>query len=535
MRYPKLAKLLLDDMGTGKTVQALAASWMARASCMLVVAPPTPCGVWVELAEQWSGLKAIRLDKTEDLRWPNPGECAVVSYNKIGMMTRTIRGKRRRIPKTKRNGDKLSAEERAERERKRDKNWQGWVDAYNRLMRTAPHPHTALVLDEAHWVKSDRSNYHHGCKTLRIAVQARGGAAWALTGTPIPRDPLDFWGLLEVMGLESEWAGKGGPFQQFIEHFDGRQIKWLSPAEERSRLASSFGLRWEKGDESSTTKPLEYVRAIRILEQKLARRKRGVGGSTWKWADNPPGGPIYPRMPRTTLRRESSVALPGLPKRQYVIRKVPTARTYRDDAGNNISREIKRAARLIGQRIGKRVDAIKPSEVAAILTELDEHEHLSTCLQALARAKIPAMQAMIAEYEEAGVPLVVASAYRAPVDALMGRKGWGVVSGGVSSKDRDKHIADFTAGRLHGLAITQSTGGEGLTLIKCGDKVVHQMLVVSRTWSAALEEQIERRCARYGQTKSVTVTDLLTEHPLEWAVLRALARKQSVSRTALKT
>lgn len=519
-------RFLFDDMGLGKTVVALVSAWHTRATCVIVVSPPGVRDVWIEQSRVWSTFTPKIVTGPGEIQWPVPGELRAMSYNQLGLCvshaTKTIKPEKKRDA----NGKRVPQEVRERKYRQKLARNQVWTKACRRLQGPPP-PGVVVIFDEAHWLKSTKTHAHHGAKAMRMLVETYGGKVYALTGTPAPHSPLDYWGLVEVMGVEREtW----GTFDRFVKHFDGKQIKWLAPKEERRRLASQFGQIYEVGDEGNSSKPAMYTRALASLERKLAARKLGVGGQSWKWAKVPPGGPIWPVFGSLALRREKSLALPDLPAKQYSIRTV-RCKQYRGETG----RALKKAAKLIGNRVGKRViSELDPSEVVAILDEVNEAEHLASCLKALAISKIPALFELVEEHEAACEPLIVASAYRDPIEELAKRKGWGAIAGSFSRKQREHSKQAFRAGKLHGLAITQQAAGEGLTLVHHGDRTCCRMAFVSRTWSAAVEAQTEDRISRFGQTCATTYIDIVVDHPLEWAVHRALARKATVSRVALE-
>lgn len=135
----------------------------------------------------------------------------------------------------------------------------------------------------------------------------------------------------------------------------------------------------------------------------------------------------------------------------------------------------------------------------------------------LAQAKIPALLAVVEEFREVGEPLVVFSAHRGPVEALGDLEGWGAVHGGVTG-GRQSLVDAFQAGRLRGLALTIGAGGTGFTLTRAC-----HALFVDRAWTPAENAQAEDRISRIGQTRPVTITDLVADHAVDrrlHAVLR---------------
>lgn len=148
---------------------------------------------------------------------------------------------------------------------------------------------------------------------------------------------------------------------------------------------------------------------------------------------------------------------------------------------------------------------------------------LSAARAALAQAKIPAMLGVVESYEEQGEPLVVFSAYRAPIDLLAKREGWAVITGDTSNERRGEIVDLFQAGALKGVGCTIRAGGVAITLTRASN-----VLRVDREWNPSLNVQAEDRCYRIGQKNAVLVTDLVANHVLDEMIARTIARKEAI-------
>jgi SNF2-related domain/Helicase conserved C-terminal domain len=148
---------------------------------------------------------------------------------------------------------------------------------------------------------------------------------------------------------------------------------------------------------------------------------------------------------------------------------------------------------------------------------------LSAARASLARAKIPAMLAVVEQYEGEDEPLVVFSAYRAPIDLLAAREGWASITGDTSPDERGRIVERFQAGELRGVACTIRAGGVAITLTRASN-----VLRVDREWNPALNVQAEDRCYRIGQRSAVLVTDLVADHALDQRIADVLARKEAL-------
>lgn len=162
---------------------------------------------------------------------------------------------------------------------------------------------------------------------------------------------------------------------------------------------------------------------------------------------------------------------------------------------------------------------------------VDESEHtklspaaftqISRARAALATAKIPAMLEVVEQYEDAGEPLVVFSAHRAPIDLLAKRDGWAVITGDTPPDERSEIQKRFQAGELRGIGATIRAGGVAITLTKA-----HHAIFVDLAWTPALNSQAEDRICRIGQDKGVIVKRLIASHPLDKRVMALLTQKQ---------
>ncbi len=154
----RLGGILADEMGLGKTVQALAAAQAAFEAGeldepMLVVAPTSVMGTWASEAARFApALKTVTISATEAKR----GEALDVAVGdaKIVITSYTLL--------------------RLEADAYRDLAW------------------SAVLLDEAQFVKNHASKAHHAVRALNARVKV------ALTGTPLENNVMDLWSLLSI-------------------------------------------------------------------------------------------------------------------------------------------------------------------------------------------------------------------------------------------------------------------------------------------------------------------------------------------------
>ena len=217
--------LLADDMGLGKTCQVLGA--LPEGVPVLVVCPAVAKGVWRdEVANVRPDLRPVVLKGRGSFRWPKAGELVVVNY------------------------DVLPEE----------------IDA-------APWPETVLVADEAHALRSARSQRTLRFLALAGAVRATQGTVWCVTATPLMNRPPDLWNLLRCAGVEREAFGT---WLVFARAMDGKEIcgswEWGTPLEEASERLRRVMLRRAKVEVLRDLPP-KFRRVLRVeLSEALTRK-----------------------------------------------------------------------------------------------------------------------------------------------------------------------------------------------------------------------------------------------------------------------
>lgn len=221
--------------------------------------------------------------------------------------------------------------------------------------------------------------------------------------------------------------------------------------------------------------------------------------------------PIVPELlRRVMLRRRRTEVLPNLPRK-----------TYTNLVVGDMDEDLKR-----------QLDEMWADDGTALEVSggLPPFEQMSKVRAKLAKANIPAMLEYVEECEEQGCPLVVFSAHLSPLDALLGRPGWAVISGETSPEKRQQIVDAFQAGNLKGVALTIRAGGVGLTLTRAW-----KALFVDLDWVPGWNAQAEDRVCRIGQTSNkVEIVRMVNDHPLTLHILSILAEKISLIEKAVE-
>lgn len=315
-----------------------------------------------------------------------------------------------------------------------------------------------LVADECHVINHSTAQRTIRFRALTKIVRAAGGFTWGMTGTELLGKPPELWNLYEAFDLAKDAFGD---YPNFL------------------RLMNA-----EKQSVSKTRKAIVWGEA----QPEVVKRIRAV-----------------------SLKRMKKDVLKDLPPKRY----------------SSIPVEIDAQTKLLCDRVieflNKRGINIEEVTQTVFMTQFGGvgFELISKAMTALASAKMSPAVEFIEQYEEAGTPLVVFSAHRAPIDFLADRPGWAVITGSTPVHEHDIHIPwncscrqaivdRFQRGELKGVAGTIQAMGVGVTLTRAAD-----VLRIDRDWTPAINTQADDRVHRIGQTESVLITDLIADHALD--------------------
>lgn len=486
-------RLLADDMGLGKSPQALLA--MPSGSSGIVICPSGMKGDWKGFVSRWRPtLKATVLSGRKGpnkFRWPVPGEIVIVNYDILpdvhdrkGVTGRVCDGNLplRPCPGCE-NQIVFTGTGRATTTRTAHaSSCTGFSEPVpcpgcHPFLERAPRG-IVLIEDEAQCLKNPKSHRHQRTRAIADVVRRRDGYVWALTGTPLENEPGELWAVLQCATVHRESFGS-------VEHF------------------------------------AKVFRA----------RKLQNGGYEW----GIPGSEITEHLQRVMLRRLKKDVQPQLPPKLRKVHEVEL-----DDA---TYRRIESLLRETG----------RTAEEVVRLLELDKvgFKEMSSVRAALATAKIPGLLEIVREHEERRLPLIVFSDHRAPIDALGKRSGWVVITGsetpeqktraadefqnGFRADELDRAVVDAAgvrrkadpAGNIlypRGVALTIKAGGKGYTFTRAA-----HMIFVDRSWNPQENAQAEDRNVRIGQTAlSVDIMDVATKHPIDARVMEVIIRKMNL-------
>lgn len=155
--------------------------------------------------------------------------------------------------------------------------------------------------------------------------------------------------------------------------------------------------------------------------------------------------------------------------------------------------------------------------------DLDDVAYLMSARMALALHKARQIGKTLELYEETDTPLVVFSAFKEAAKLVGCREGWVTLTGEDSAEYRTHVVAEFQAGQHKGISATIGALKEGVTLTRAST-----VIFIDRTFVPTDGWQCEDRLARIGQKSSVSVIDVDSGHPIEYALKATLAKKAAM-------
>lgn len=202
--------LLGDDMGTGKTVQALCALPPSPSVPVLVVCPAVAKGVWEREAAVWRPKYRVTvLSGKGAFLWPKHGEIVVVNYDILPDS----------LPQPP--VPNLRLVEGAEIVKLRERLKAGGYNLH-------------VIADEAHYVKNPGAD-----RTGRFRVlSGLADTVWLLTGTPLVNKPPDLYHVFESGQMALPCFGDFTAYHSMFEtielqakqgRFKRKYTKWVRP------------------------------------------------------------------------------------------------------------------------------------------------------------------------------------------------------------------------------------------------------------------------------------------------------------------
>jgi len=253
------------------------------------------------------------------------------------------------------------------------------------------------------------------------------------------------------------------------------------------------------------------VQHFTSLKLMFSARVDRWGGHVW----NRPSAQFLRWLDACMLRRTAKEVMPELPVASNQIHPVEIRAPVRRGL-DRVLDELRAAGITLADIMGasERADRVVSRRGGLVF------ERFSAARAALALAKIPAMLEQVQLLQDAGEPVVVFSAHKAPIEALCALDGFKSIVGGIAPAKRTETVAAFQGGEYAGLGCTIQAGGVGITLTRACHAIM-----VDLCFTPALNLQAAGRLVRIGQTRPVVIHHLEVDHPLDKRVNEILEQK----------
>lgn len=473
--------LLGDEMGTGKTIQTLAALRRVtertgqRALPALVVCPNSVKDQWAERAEEWlpeATPYVVRGSANERRKIINkakedPSALVIINIEAMRQWSRLASYGSIRLQKCREcdpeNGDERINAARCETHRKELNDF----------------PFKTCVLDEAHRVKDPSTKQTRAIWYVfhQPSVQRR----WALTGTPIANHPGELWSTMHAVCPE-EFPVKS----KFLDRY--AMMSW-----------NAFG-------------------GMDVVGLRLDTREE-----LFKFFD-----PRFRRMTKTLV-------LPQLPPKTRIVHKVEMTpkqrKAYREMETGNVSYLDTGELLVARSNLTARTRLLQLSSSYCDVEKPDPDDPTTWTVEM--REPSPKVDALLEllddlkAYDVGGPSVVVASEQRKLLELASARLtkeklDHTLITGAVPDAQRSINLARFQRGDVPLLMFTYKAGGVGLDMTRAS-----VMIRLQRSWSFVDNKQGEDRVHRIGSGRhaSITIIDVVTSGTVEEAQMRRLAEK----------
>jgi hypothetical protein len=478
--------LLADSMGLGKSAQVLLS--LHDDEALVVVCPANAKAVWPREAAKWrpDRLDTITVcDGEESFRWPtSTRELVVINYDVLPSTPSQIVDEKAALL-AERHGAKPNPDGKTKAEREGQRGLLSQIidlaDDYSDLV----HRDGGVTTSERHAV------YNLLCEWVKLSDKLHKNR--------------------RALNLNARRVAAGKPSCPVLLVFDEAHYAENNKAQrtERCRYLAGkarriYGLTGTPVD-SEPLKLWGLMQTIRATPFTWTVFQECFSAFTGQW-----GGIDFLRHPPApgSTARGPVIVQPGTTEilRRSMLRRTKDDPTIAAELPPKIFSEI---PITLDEKIIRECDEITTTYADVLLRgELPPFEAMAGVRKAIAAACIPAMLEIVAEYEEAGTPLLVFSAHTGPIKALGKRAGWFTITGEVDAKTRGTIEDKFQAGHWHGVGGTQAMC-EAMTLTRAST-----VLQVDPFWKKSQNEQAYDRAHRIGQRDTVHVIRLVPDHVL---------------------
>lgn len=354
---------------------------------------------------------------------------------------------------------------------------------------------------------------------IPVVISGRGNFRWPIPGEMVIINYDILPGKMVKGGkYETVKLSVGAPEPDTVVIADeAHKIK--NPGAQRSKKVKALmkmardngGKSWVLTATPIVGKPLELWSLLGAIDRAPFSGKkefvRMMDGVQDRWGGYQWGTDIDPEVPKrlepVMLRRVKDEVLTDLPAKR--VQDIPVEGLTKSEM--------------------KQLDAIMDKWSAVLRKgDLPPFKEMSAARAMLAKSKIPSLLKIVEEYEEADEPLVVFSAYRAPIDMLGEREGWITITGSDDDKAKRRKAREFQDDpSIKGIALTIEAGGTAITLTRASNLIFNDL-----GWSPSDNAQARDRIHRIGQEYPVLIQRLVADHALDRRLAEILDTKATI-------
>jgi len=499
---PKRGSLIAHDMGTGKTVTAIALDKSRRQSFdnpakTLIICPLSVIDTWVKHFKLWAPeLKLAWVNNKNRRPFMEAMDATFRNANSIGYDVFIMHYAAVRLEPD-----------------------------------VARYPWFHVISDEVHALQDRKSSQTKAVKKIPAFYKT------GLSGTPVFNKPDDLWSILNWL-YPKYWTSYWAYFKRYIKwvEYDGyRTIIGVENEEELQQVMAGFYSRVKKEDVIKDL-PDKYFSVVKTRmhpkqEKAYKQMKRDMLAWIGEHEDEPVNAPVvlaqltrlqqfasaYAEIIKTTKKRKNCYEC-GQLHIESCETCGPIYEKY-EKAIDNYAIDYDEEVGL--PQFGSNCENLKQVKCIG-------HPHEFVQLSEPS-CKVDAAIELIQASDE---PIIFFSQF-AQMATLLAKRceklgiSCGLYTGSVTKENRDKIVEDFQSGKLKVFSGSIKAGGQGLTLTASST-----VGLLNREWAESLNDQAIDRAHRIGQKNAVHVIDFVTEESideernleiaLDWQVIKKL-------------
>lgn len=485
--------LLADEMGTGKTIQALVAlnQFNLEGVPALVICPNSVKSSWKQAIEEWSDWKPVIIDGSAVQRrklfitHKDHMKCIyIINFESVRLHSRlapygSIRLKKCILCDPKSGNPELKINQ---------------CEVHSKELNGIPFK--TVIVDEAHRIKDPKSLQTRATWAVMHgkSVQRR----WALTGTPIAKHPGDLWSIMHGVA-PYDYPVKSKFVDRYCvtawNAYGMLDIVGLNP-EHKDEFYKFFDPRFRRILKSLVLKELPpkiYQRRNVQLSPKQLKAYRDIESQYITMLDD--GGILIAPSNLAAQKRlvqfaSAYVEVETVINSLTVHAKCKCYAEGLNEHDENCKERIKIIAKL-------RDPSPKLDELELIIDEV-KTKQLAVCAESR--------------------QLINMAATRLDISKISHK----LIVGGMSQWERDLSLKQFQNGDVQVLLFTDQAGGVGLTMT-----ATDMLIRLQRSWSMIYNKQVEDRVHRIGSEKheAINIIDIVAENTIEEVQIMRLYEK----------